>query len=492
MNGFAHGKLSVLLAIGLVVLTSLLPVALQAQNEAQGPTFSSEQLEQIVAPIALYPDALLAQVLMASTYPLEVVEAARFAQANPSLEDKALDDALQQRSWDPSVKSLVSFPQVLTMMDERLDWTQKLGDAVLAQQKDVMDAVQRLRAKAQAEGNLKTTEQQKVIVEEAPPSGGTTVIVIEPANPQVVYVPTYNPTVVYGAWPYPAYPPYYYYPPGYVAATSLLSFGVGVAVGSALWGGCNWGRGNVDINVNRYNNFNQNVTKNYNQTNVQNKYQNGNWQHDPSHRKGAQYRDSGTQERYGRGQSSNVASRDAYRGRAEQGRQQIAREGIGGGQGQLGQGGAAGSQRPTASTRPAGGAQGGAAAGSQRPTASTRPAGGAQGGAAAGSQRPTASTRPAGGAQGGAAAASQRPTASTKPAGDGRPTGDRSPKAFEGSANGAQARRDSDRGRASRESAASSGGRAGSSVQRTGGAGGAQRTGGGGAQRAGGGGGRSR
>ena len=450
MNGFAHGKLSVLLAIGLVVLTSLLPVALQAQNEAQGPTFSSEQLEQIVAPIALYPDALLAQVLMASTYPLEVVEAARFAQANPSLEDKALDDALQQRSWDPSVKSLVSFPQVLTMMDERLDWTQKLGDAVLAQQKDVMDAVQRLRAKAQAEGNLKTTEQQKVIVEEAPPSGGTTVIVIEPANPQVVYVPTYNPTVVYGAWPYPAYPPYYYYPPGYVAATSLLSFGVGVAVGSALWGGCNWGRGNVDINVNRYNNFNQNVTKNYNQTNVQNKYQNGNWQHDPSHRKGAQYRDSGTQERYGRGQSSNVASRDAYRGRAEQGRQQLAREGIGGGQGQLGQGGAAGSQRPTASTRPAGGAQGGAAA------------------------------------------ASQRPTASTKPAGDGRPTGDRSPKAFEGSANGAQARRDSDRGRASRESAASSGGRAGSSVQRTGGAGGAQRTGGGGAQRAGGGGGRSR
>ena len=207
MNGFAHGKLSVLLAIGLVVLTSLLPVALQAQSEAQGPTFSSEQLEQIVAPIALYPDALLAQVLMASTYPLEVVEAARFAQANPSLEDKALDDELQQRSWDPSVKSLVSFPQVLTMMDEKLDWTQKLGDAVLAQQKDVMDAVQRLRAKAQAEGNLKTTEQQKVIVEEAPPSGGTTVIVIEPANPQVVYVPTYNPTVVYGAWPYPAYPP---------------------------------------------------------------------------------------------------------------------------------------------------------------------------------------------------------------------------------------------------------------------------------------------
>src|SRR5262249_50788384 len=173
----------------------------------------------LVAPIALYPDSLLAQVLMASTYPLEVVEAARFQKANPSLKDKALDDALQKQTWDPSVKSLVSFPEVLTMMNEKLDWTQRLGDAFLAQQSDVMDAVQVLRNKAQAQGNLQSNEQQKVIVQQPPadaPAGSPPVIVIQPANPQVVYVPTYNPTVVYGSWPYPSYPPYSYYPPGYV------------------------------------------------------------------------------------------------------------------------------------------------------------------------------------------------------------------------------------------------------------------------------------
>ena len=234
----------------------------QAQD---APTFSPEELEQVVAPIALYPDSLLAQVLMASTYPLEVVEAARFAEENPSLKDEALDQALQGKTWDPSVKSLVSFPQVLTMMNEKLDWTQKLGDAFLAQQKDVMDAVQRLRARAHAEGNLESTKEQKVIVEQAPPTEVTvqqaptevvveqappTVIVIEQTNPQVVYVPTYNPTVVYGPWPYPAYPPYYYYPPGYVAGSSMLSFGAGMAVGAAVWGDCDWDGGDVDINVN--------------------------------------------------------------------------------------------------------------------------------------------------------------------------------------------------------------------------------------------------
>jgi hypothetical protein len=185
--------------------------------------------------IIAWTDALLAQVLMASTYPLEVVEAARWAKANPNLKDQVLEDALQTQPWDARVKSLTAFPQVLTMMNDKLDWTQKLGDAFLAQQKDVMDAVQRLRAKAHAKGNLQTTQEQKVSVEQ-PAGNQTTVVKIEPADPQVVYVPTYNPTVVYGAWPYPAYPPYYWYPPGYVATTSFLSFGVGVAVGSALWG----------------------------------------------------------------------------------------------------------------------------------------------------------------------------------------------------------------------------------------------------------------
>ena len=198
-----------------------------AQEAApQPPTFKPEEIEQLVAPIALYPDALLAQTLMASTYPLEVVAAARWVKENPKVEGTALEDAMQKQSWDPSVKSLTAFPQVLAMMDAKLDWTQKLGDAFLAQQNDVMDAVQRLRAKAQAEGNLKTTPEQTVIVEQQPanveqkvvvqqqPAAApqTTVIKIEPTNPQVVYVPTYNPTVVYGAWPYPAYPPPYLLP----------------------------------------------------------------------------------------------------------------------------------------------------------------------------------------------------------------------------------------------------------------------------------------
>jgi hypothetical protein len=213
--------------------TSSPPIAVQGSPPAA--LFRTEELEQLVAPIALYPDALLAHILMAPTYPLEIVSAERWVKANPNLKDQALEDALQTQTWEPSVKSLAAFPQVLTMMNDKFDWTQKRGDAFLAQQKDVMDAVQRLRTKTQVQGHLQSMPEQKVIVEQ-PAGSQTTVVKIEPANPQVVYVPTYNPTVVYGAWPYPAYPPYYYYPPGYVAETSIFSFGVGMAVGSALWG----------------------------------------------------------------------------------------------------------------------------------------------------------------------------------------------------------------------------------------------------------------
>jgi hypothetical protein len=186
------------------------PPASQAPVAAPAPTpktFSQQEIEQLLAPIALYPDALFAQVLMASTYPLEVVKAERWVKANPGLKGKALEDALQKQPWDPSVKSLAVFPQVLTMMSEKLDWTQKLGDAFLAQQKDVLAAAQVLRNKAVAQGTLKDSKEQKVITEQ---TETTTVIKIEPTNPEVVYVPTYNPSVVYGAWPYPAYPPYYY------------------------------------------------------------------------------------------------------------------------------------------------------------------------------------------------------------------------------------------------------------------------------------------
>src|SRR5262245_18002380 len=312
-----NSGLKQLLAWLLVVLVSLpWPLRLVAQGTTD-TVFQPGEIEQLVAPIALYPDSLVSQILMASTYPLEVVEAARWVRANKTLKGDALTAALEKQTWDPSVKSLVNFPQVLDKMNEKLDLTQRLGDAFLAQHKDVLDAIQRLRAMAQAQGNLKTTKEQRVIVEQPPvqttvveqpaaqttiveqPAAQTTVIKIEPTNPQVVYVPTYNPTVVYGAWPYPAYPPYSYYPPGYAAATAAFSFTAGVALGAAwgyAWGGCNWGRGDVDINVNRNTNFNTNINRQRYQSNFQARGLNaqGAWQHDASHRRGVAYRDQGT------------------------------------------------------------------------------------------------------------------------------------------------------------------------------------------------------
>ena len=265
----------------LLVLTLTAPLAATAQPDGATATFTGEQLEQLAAPIALYPEPLLAQVMMASTYPLEIVQAARFVKDNPSLKGDQLDEKLKDQTWDDSVKSLVVLPQVLALMDQKLDWVQKLGDAVLAQQKELMDAIQRLRARAQKEGNLKSTPEQTVTVEPAPaapasPAPGqppqtvvvqqppAQVIMIEPANPQVVYVPAYNPTVVYGTWPYPAAPPYYPYPPGYAFGAAALSFGVGMAVGAAVWGNCNWGGGNVDVDINK----NANYSKNVNRSNV--------------------------------------------------------------------------------------------------------------------------------------------------------------------------------------------------------------------------------
>ena len=326
-----------MLAVWLIGLG--LAVSPAASQEQAGPKpFTAEELEQIVAPIALFSDGLLAQVFMASTYPMEVVQAARFMKANPNLKDQALNEALQKHDWDDSVKFIVSVPQVLNMMDEKLDWMQKLGDAFLDQRKETMDAVQRLRAKAQASGNLKSTPEQTVKVEPAAPatspppapaapSGQPAVsapapaptqqtIVIEQTNPQTVYVPTYNPTVVYGAWPYPAYPPYYYYPPGYVAGAAI-TFGVGMAVGAAMWGGCNWGGGDVDIDVNKNNNFNQTVNRGDRQTQRTN-VQGGdkqNFQHNPEHRKGAQYRDQATQQRYNKSGPAGAEGRQDFRGR---------------------------------------------------------------------------------------------------------------------------------------------------------------------------------
>lgn len=281
------------------------PQACFAQAPAAGTTsekrLKAEQLDQLLAPIALYPDALLAQVLMASTYPLEIVQAARWAKSNPGKKGKALEDAMQGQTWDASVKSLVAVPQTLQLLDQQLDWAQKLGDAFLAQKADVMASVQRLRAKAVAAGKLQTTKEQKVTTQTA---ATKTVIVIEPVNPQVVYVPVYNPTVVYGVWAYPAYPPYYYYPPGYVAGTALV-FTAGVAVGAALWGNCNWVNNDININVNQYNS--------YNRTNISN----NDWKHDPSHRKGVPYTDSGVARQFGQGQPRNTAAHENFRGRPQ-------------------------------------------------------------------------------------------------------------------------------------------------------------------------------
>ena len=232
-------RLNQFMAIMAFILCVMAPDPAQAQDKGdqnQNQNLSAAQLEQLVAPIALYPDSLLAQVLMASTYPLEVVEAARWVKANPNLKGDNLDAALQKQSWDPSVKSLAVFPQTLQMMNDKLDWTEDLGDAFLAQQKDVMAAVQRLRDKAQAQGNLKSGKEQTVKTEG---SGSSQVIVIQSTQPDTVYVPVYNPTVVYGPWPYPAYPPYYWYPPGYVA-NDVIFFGLGVAAGYALWGDMDW------------------------------------------------------------------------------------------------------------------------------------------------------------------------------------------------------------------------------------------------------------
>jgi hypothetical protein len=359
----------------LMVALLTAPPGSLAQAPETAPALKQEELEQILAPIALHPDPLVSQILMASTYPLEVALAERWTRQNGSLKGDALTKALEAQDWDPSVKSLVNFPQVLTMMSEKLDWTQKLGDAFLADQKVVLDTIQKLRAKAQESGNLKTTQEQTVIVEEK-------IIKIEPANPQVIYVPSYNPTVVYGAWPYPAYPPYYYYPPGYVA-TSMFAFGAGVAMGAAwgyAWGNANWGGGDVDVDVNRNFNSNRNIDRSKYQGG--DRGQGGRFQHNPEHRKGVSYRDQGTAQKFNRASTNDaIKSREQFRGRAEQGRQDIGRGGISdrGGQGGLGDRGGAGnragvSDRGSGASSGSSGNRGGAFQGVDRGGSSARSA----------------------------------------------------------------------------------------------------------------------
>jgi uncharacterized protein DUF3300/endosialidase-like protein len=386
-------RVAVLLVL---ILVGLNTSSAQAEGAAQ-PTRTAAQLEQLVAPIALYPDAVLAQVFMASTYPLEVIEAARWSQANPDIKGQALENAMQQQSWDPSVKALTAVPQTLQMMSDKLDWTQQLGDAVLAQQADVLDAVQRLRARADNAGNLKTTDQQKVTKTPAAqaPAGTSAerssaipanVYTIESVNPDEYYLPIYDPGVVYGAWPYPDYEPFYWYPPGY-AAGNWFSFAAGALVGAAVWGNIDWWRNRVGVNPLRYNQFNRtNIASNV-------------WNHNPAHRGGVPYRDGNVAQRFGN--QGNAAAREALRGKADAGRREIAKQG---GADKLGQGAKAG-QKGQAGAKAGQKGQVGAKAGQKGQAGAKAAAGSKQGAGKAASAKKGAGTKQAGSKQTGSKAA---------------------------------------------------------------------------------------
>jgi len=306
-----------------------------ASPQDQAVKIPPDQLDSLVAPIALYPDPMLAQTLAASTYPLELIQLQQWLAKNPGLKDKALADAVMKQPWDPSIQALAALPEVVKRLADDIQWTTDLGNAFLAQQSDVLDAVQRMRKKAQDTGNLKSTEQQKV---ETKVIESKSVIVVEQANPQVVYVPSYDPVVVYGPPIYP-YPPIYYPPAGYYAAGIAISFGVGMMMGAAWgggWGwGCGWG-GNNEININNNNNFNRNSNiGGGNRNNIgsgnrpsQQPSRGGggrgdsSWKHNPQHRGGAPYRDRNTANKFG-----GSARGDSLSNRQASARQQVGRQG---------------------------------------------------------------------------------------------------------------------------------------------------------------------
>ena len=292
-----------LLVTQLLALLMCAPIA-RAQTtppDEVRPVFTQQELDQMLAPIALYPDSLLSQILMASTYPIEIVQAARWSKANPNLTGDDAVKVAEQNNWDPSVESLVAFPQILAMLDEKLGWTVRLGDAFLSQERQVMDTVQALREKAQAAGNLKSIDQLRV-----DPQGTT--IVIEQTNPQVVYVPYYNPTLVYGAWWWPDHPPVYWAPwPGYYERPGFgagFLWGAGTTLGAEFFfGAFDWPDRHVRIvNVDHHRprpHFGNGPP--------------GSWQHDPGHRRGVAYRDPVLGQQFGR-HDNNPDGRREYRG----------------------------------------------------------------------------------------------------------------------------------------------------------------------------------
>jgi len=280
------------LALGLLIIffsycLPLSPQLAKAQDSgyvATSQTYSREELTQMLAPIALYPDTLLSQVLMASTYPIEVIEANRWLRNNPGLQGEDLDAALLDKDWSPSVKAICQFPQVLSLMSERITETTNLGNAFLAQEAEVMDVVQELRSKAYAQGSLTTTSTQKVIVDQGK-------IIIEPSDPRVVYVPYYDPSYVYGPWWYPAYPPYYWGPSG-VRIGVGISYWPGFYFGFAFdnWSYFDWHRHYIYLDVRhrpRFVKHDRWIRKT------------GRWHHDPRHRRGAAYLDKSTARKFG-------------------------------------------------------------------------------------------------------------------------------------------------------------------------------------------------
>ena len=277
-----------------IIFMLIIPPGILAQDSEQAvqpAKFTREELAQMLAPIALYPDSLIADILMASTYPIEVVEAERWIRQNKDLKGDKLDEALQEKTWDSSVRSLCHFPDILYTMSDNLERTTRLGDAFLSQQDNVMNTVQELRKEAQKQGNLKTTKEQKVIVEQE-------VIKIEPANPEVIYVPIYDPLYVYGPWWYPAYPPYYwYYSPGAVITSGFIGFGLGVFVGISSWCWFDWHHHHVYIDIHKTRRFNRFVRGKWD-------FDRHVWRHNPDHRRSVAYRDRATSQRFGKPISS--------------------------------------------------------------------------------------------------------------------------------------------------------------------------------------------
>lgn len=409
------------------------PVAAETGGTAEAPKIPNDQLDSLVAPIALYPDPLLSQTLVASTYPVELIQLQQWMGKNSGLKDQALADAVAKQPWDASIQGLAAFPDVVEKLAGNIQWTSDLGNAFLAQQSDVMAAVQRMRAKAQGTGTLKTGTQQKVETQTS--SGGQQVIVIEPADPKVVYVPSYDPATVYGASAYP------YPQAGYVAGTAL-AWGTGLALGAA-WGG-NWGYGcgwnNGDVTINNNNNY----VKNSNKNNV-NRGQGGSWQHNPQHRGNAPYGNKQTANKYG--------------------------------------GTARGETRPAggagAANRPAGGAPGGVgAAGGQ----GNRPGGAGAGPAAKPGGGAGAGSKPgAGGGAGGAAKAGGGGGANK--VGGHQVSSGGGGGAFGGGGGGSSAKAASSRGGASMGGGGSRGGGGGGGGRGGGGGGGGRGGGGGGGRR---------